>query len=187
MAKQLDLSQYGITDVSEIVYNPSYDTLYAEETRSDLEGYEKGTVTSSGCVAVDTGRFTGRSPKDKWIVKDDTTRDTVWWSDQGKNDNKAISPEVWNDLKAIAMEQLSGSRLFVVDAYCGANPDTRLKVRFISQVAWHAHFVKNMFIRPTDAELESFEPDFVVCNAAKAVNPKCQSTVSTLRTLSPLT
>ena len=172
MAKQLDLSQYGITDVSEIVYNPSYDTLYAEETRSDLEGYEKGTVTSSGCVAVDTGRFTGRSPKDKWIVKDDTTRDTVWRSDQGKNDNKAISEEVWKDLKEIAMEQLSGSRLFVVDAYCGANPDTRLKVRFISQVAWQAHFVKNMFIRPTDAELETFEPDFVVCNAAKAVNPK---------------
>ncbi len=170
MSKQLDLSRYGITDVSEIIRNPSYDLLFEEETRDDLEGYERGRVTSSGCVAVDTGKFTGRSPKDKWIVKDDTTRDTLWWSDQGKNDNKAISQDVWVDLKKNTMEQLSGGRLFIVDAYCGANENTRLKVRFISQVAWQAHFVTNMFIRPSAEELENFEPDFVVCNGAKKVN-----------------
>lgn len=170
MSQQLDLTQYGISNISEIIYNPSYELLYEEETRDDLEGYEKGTVTTTGAVAVDTGKFTGRSPKDKWIVKDDTTRDTVWWSDQGKNDNKAITPEVWADLKQNTMAQLSGGRLFVVDAYCGANADSRLKVRFISQVAWQAHFVTNMFIRPSAEELEGFEPDFVVFNGAKTVN-----------------
>lgn len=174
MPKQIDLSQYGISDVTEIIYNPSYDLLFEEETREDLEGYEKGIVTTSGCVAVDTGIFTGRSPKDKWIVRDDTTRDTVWWSDQAKNDNKAISQDVWNDLKKTTMDQLSGGRLFVVDAYCGANEDTRLKVRFLSQVAWQAHFVTNMFIRPTAEELESFEPDFIVANGAKTTNEKWQ-------------
>ncbi|RUO23397.1 phosphoenolpyruvate carboxykinase (ATP) [Aliidiomarina iranensis] len=167
----LDLSQYGITDVTEIVYNPSYELLFAEETRDDLEGYEQGRVTTTGAVAVDTGIFTGRSPKDKYIVRDDTTRDTVWWSDQGKNDNKAISTETWNELKALVTKQLSEKRLFVVDTYCGANPDTRLAVRFITEVAWQAHFVKNMFIRPSDEELKSFEPDFVVMNGAKCTNP----------------
>lgn len=167
----LDLSQYGITDVTEIVYNPSYDLLFAEETRSDLEGYEQGRVTKTGAVAVDTGIFTGRSPKDKYIVRDDTTRDTVWWSDQGKNDNKPISPEVWTDLKQLVTNQLSGKRLFVVDTYCGANEDTRLAVRFITEVAWQAHFVKNMFIRPSDDELKTFKPDFVVMNGAKCTNP----------------
>src|SRR5690554_940096 len=171
---ELDLSQYGITDVTEIVYNPSYDLLFAEETRSDLEGYEQGRVTKTGAVAVDTGIFTGRSPKDKYIVRDDTTRDTVWWSDQGKNDNKPISPEVWTDLKQLVTNQLSGKRLFVVDTYCGANEDTRLAVRFITEVAWQAHFVKNMFIRPTDEELRTFKADFVVMNGAKCTNPDHQ-------------
>lgn len=168
---QIDLGQYGINAVQEIVYNPSYEQLFIEETREGLEGYEKGVVTSLGAVAVDTGIFTGRSPKDKYIVRDDTTRDTVWWSDQGKNDNKPISTEVWNDLKGLVTEQLSGKRLFVVDTYCGANSDTRLSVRFITEVAWQAHFVKNMFIRPTEAELKDFQPDFIVMNGAKTSNP----------------
>lgn len=167
----IDLSKYGIENVQEIVYNPSYDLLYAEETKADLEGFEKGIVTELGAVSVDTGIFTGRSPKDKYFVKDDTSRDTVWWADQGKNDNKAISPEVWADLKGLVTTQLSGKRLFVVDTFCGANEDTRLKVRFITEVAWQAHFVKNMFIRPSDAELVDFEPDFVVMNGAKTTNP----------------
>ena len=170
----LDLSQYGITDVTEIVYNPSYDQLFAEETRTDLHGYEQGKLTKLGAVSVDTGIFTGRSPKDKYIVRDDTTRDTVWWSDQGKNDNKAITPAVWADLKSLVTKQLSGKRLFVVDTFCGANADTRLAVRFITEVAWQAHFVKNMFIRPTDAELKTYQPDFIVMNGAKCTNPNWQ-------------
>ncbi|WKE65902.1 phosphoenolpyruvate carboxykinase (ATP) [Gallaecimonas kandeliae] len=168
---KLDLGQYGINDVREVIYNPSYEQLFIEETREDLEGYEKGAVTQLGAVAVDTGIFTGRSPKDKYIVRDDTTRDTVWWSDQGKNDNKPISTETWNHLKGLVTQQLSGKRLFVVDTYCGANADTRLKVRFITEVAWQAHFVKNMFIRPTEEELADFEPDFIVMNGAKTTNP----------------
>ena len=163
--------KFFITNVSEIVYNPSYDLLFEEETKAGLEGYDKGYVTESGAVSVDTGIFTGRSPKDKYIVRDDTTRDTVWWADQGKNDNKPMTPETWDSLKGLVTEQLSGKRLFVVDTYCGANDDTRLKVRFITEVAWQAHFVKNMFIRPTDAELETYEPDFVVMNGAKTTNP----------------
>ncbi|MCC5855202.1 MAG: phosphoenolpyruvate carboxykinase (ATP) [Idiomarina sp.] len=171
----LDLSQYGITDVTEVVYNPSYELLFEEETRPELTGYEKGRVTSNGAVAVDTGIFTGRSPKDKYIVRDDTTRDTVWWSDQGKNDNKAISPDVWAHLKGIVTNQLSGKRVFVVDAYCGANADTRLAVRFITEVAWQAHFVKNMFIRPSAEELATFKPDFIVMNGAKCTNPEWEA------------
>jgi phosphoenolpyruvate carboxykinase (ATP) len=170
----LDLSQYGITDATEIVYNPSYEQLFEEETRSDLQGYEKGTVTELGAVAVDTGIFTGRSPKDKYIVRDDTTRDTVWWSDQGKNDNKPIDQETWSHLKGLVTKQLSGKRLFVVDTFCGANEDTRLAVRFITEVAWQAHFVKNMFIRPSDDELKQFKPDFIVMNGAKCINPDWQ-------------
>ena len=170
----LDLGQYGITDVQEIVHNPSYDQLFEEETRSDLTGYEKGVVTDLGAVAVDTGIFTGRSPKDKYIVRDDTTRDTVWWADQGKNDNKPISPEIWADLKGLVSEQLSGKRLFVVDTFCGANEDSRLAVRFITEVAWQAHFVKNMFIRPSEEELKVFQPDFVVMNGAKCTNQECE-------------
>ncbi|AOE50112.1 phosphoenolpyruvate carboxykinase (ATP) [Kangiella sediminilitoris] len=174
MSRDVDLSQYGIHSVHEIVYNPSYETLFEEETKEDITGYERGVVTKSGAVAVDTGIFTGRSPKDKYIVEDDVTRDTVWWSKNGVNDNKPISPAVWEDLKSTVTEQLSGSRLFVVDTFCGANEDTRLKVRFITQVAWQAHFVKNMFIRPTEQELQDFKPDFVVMNGSKAVNDKWQ-------------
>jgi len=167
----LDLSQYGITDVTEIYYNPSYEFLFEQETRSDLTGYDKGRVTSSGAVAVDTGIFTGRSPKDKYIVRDDITRDTVWWSDQGQNDNKPIDGETWAHLKGLVTKQLANKPLYVVDAFCGANDNTRLAVRFITEVAWQAHFVKNMFIRPSDAELENFEPDFIVMNGAKCTNP----------------
>lgn len=168
-----DLEQYGIHDVAEVVYNPSYELLFKEETKPGLEGYERGTVTTLGAVAVDTGIFTGRSPKDKYIVRDDVTRDTVWWADQGKgkNDNKPMTQKVWSELKHLVTEQLSGKRLFIIDAFCGANADTRLKVRFITEVAWQAHFVKNMFIRPTDAELVGFEPDFIVMNGAKCTNP----------------
>ncbi|WP_369434033.1 phosphoenolpyruvate carboxykinase (ATP) [Psychromonas sp. MME1] len=168
------LSKYGITGVSEIVYNPSYETLFTEEMSPNLEGFEKGIITQSGAVAVDTGIFTGRSPKDKYIVKDDTTRDTIWWSDQGKNDNKAIDQLTWNYLKKIVTEDLCNKRLFVVDAFCGANENSRLKVRFIMEVAWQAHFVTNMFIRPTAEELIDFEPDFVVINGAKTTNSQWQ-------------
>ncbi|MCW8331070.1 phosphoenolpyruvate carboxykinase (ATP) [Photobacterium sp. SDRW27] len=172
VAKSMDLSKYGITNVTEIVRNPSYEVLFDEETKPELEGYERGVVTELGAVSVDTGIFTGRSPKDKFIVKDDTTKDTLWWADQGKNDNKSIGQEAWNDLKELVTEQLSGKRLFVIDGYCGANPDTRLCIRVITEVAWQAHFVKNMFIRPTEEELETFEPDFVVMNGAKCTNQK---------------
>ncbi|MEY1425179.1 phosphoenolpyruvate carboxykinase (ATP) [Morganella morganii] len=172
-----ELEQYGIRDAAEIIYNPSYDLLFDEETRPGLTGYELGVVTTSGAVAVDTGIFTGRSPKDKYLVRDDLTRDTVWWADQGKgkNDNKPLSQDTWNSLKHLITNQLSGKRLFVVDAFCGANADTRLKVRFITEVAWQAHFVKNMFIRPDETELHDFEPDFIVMNGAKCVNPDWQA------------
>ncbi|SLM64905.1 MULTISPECIES: phosphoenolpyruvate carboxykinase (ATP) [Dickeya] len=170
------LTAYGINDVREIVYNPSYDLLFTEETSPTLQGYERGIETQLGAIAVDTGIFTGRSPKDKYIVRDDVTRDTVWWSDQGKgkNDNHPLSQETWQHLKQRVTQQLSGKRLFVVDAFCGANADTRLKVRFITEVAWQAHFVKNMFIRPTQEELQGFEPDFIVMNGAKCTNPQWQ-------------
>ncbi|WP_413714513.1 phosphoenolpyruvate carboxykinase (ATP) [Serratia marcescens] len=170
------LARYGIHQAADIVYNPSYELLFAEETRADLPPLERGTLTQLGAVNVATGEFTGRSPKDKYIVRDDTTRDTVWWSDNGtgKNDNQPLSPEVWQHLKTLVGNQLSGKRLFVVDAFCGANANTRLKVRFITEVAWQAHFVKNMFIRPSDEELADFEPDFVVMNGAKCTNPDWQ-------------
>lgn len=167
------LAEVGIKDVKEIVYNPSYDTLFEEETKPELEGYEKGVVTELGAVAVDTGIFTGRSPKDKWIVKDETTEDTMWWtSEHSRNDNKPINKEVWTHLKDLVTEELSGKRLFVIDGFCGANPDTRLSIRIVTEVAWQAHFVKNMFIRPTQEELKTFKPDFVVMNGAKTTNPQ---------------
>lgn len=171
-----DLQTYGIESVSEIVHNPDYDTLYREELDPALTGFERGTLTSLGAVSVDTGIFTGRSPKDKYIVRDDITRDTLWWADEGKgkNDNKALSVETWQHLKALVTHELSGKRLFVVDAFCGANPDSRLAVRFITEVAWQAHFVTNMFIRPSAQELADFKPDFVVMNGAKCVNPQWQ-------------
>lgn len=169
---QQALRHYGIHDPATIIYNPDYNTLFQEETRSELQNYEAARLTNNGAVAVDTGIFTGRSPKDKYFVKDDTTRDTLWWSDQGKNDNKPISQQTWQSLKTVVGNQLSGKRLFVDDLFCGANPASRLKVRFVTEVAWQSHFVKNMFIRPTEAELEAFEPDFVVLNGAKTVNPQ---------------
>ena len=165
----LDLTKYGIQNTVEIVHNPSYEVLFAEETKAGLEGFEKGQVTELGAVNVMTGIYTGRSPKDKFFVKNEASENTVWWtSEEYKNDNKPCSEEAWADLKAKAVKELSGKRLFVVDTFCGANEATRLKVRFIMEVAWQAHFVTNMFIRPSKEELESFEPDFVVYNASKA-------------------
>ncbi|MFV0507053.1 MAG: phosphoenolpyruvate carboxykinase (ATP) [Bacteroidales bacterium] len=170
----LDLSKYGISSTTEIVHNPSYEQLFAEETKPELEGFEKGKVTELGAVNVMTGIFTGRSPKDKYIVKDATTEKNMWWTTPGSpNDNKPISKEVWNDLKETTVSQLSDKRLFVVDAFCGANANTRMKIRFIMEVAWQAHFVTNMFIRPSAEELKTFgEPDFVVMNASKTSNKK---------------
>ncbi|MEX0987179.1 MAG: phosphoenolpyruvate carboxykinase (ATP) [Bacteroidales bacterium] len=173
-AETINLDKYGIAGNSDIIHNPTYDQLYKEELADHLEGYEKGVESEFGAVKVDTGIFTGRSPKDKYIVLDDTTHDTVWWkSDQAKtSDNKPISKEVWEKGYQLASRQLSGKRIFVMDVFCGANEDTRLKVRFIMEVAWQAHFVKNMFIRPSDDELANFEPDFVMLNAAKTTNPE---------------
>ena len=165
----LDLTKYGITGTVEIVHNPSYDVLFAEETKAGLEGFEKGQVTELGAVNVMTGIYTGRSPKDKFLVKDATSENTVWWtSEEYKNDNKPVTTETWNVLKELAAKELSNKKLYVVDGFCGANEATCLKVRFIMEVAWQAHFVTNMFIRPSKEELESFEPDFVVYNASKA-------------------
>ena len=168
MAK-IDLSKYGITGTTEIVHNPSYDMLFEEETKPGLEGFEKGQVSELGAVNVMTGIYTGRSPKDKFIVMDENSKDTVWWtSDEYKNDNHPASEETWKVVKDIALKELSNKRLFVVDAFCGTNEDSRMAVRFIVEVAWQAHFIKNMFIRPTEEELENFEPDFVCYNASKA-------------------
>ena len=166
----LDLSKYGITDVKEVLHNPSYDVLFAEETKPGLEGFEKGQVTELGAVNVMTGVYTGRSPKDKFFVKDATSENTVWWtSDEYKNDNKPVDEKCWKAVKELATKELSNKKLYVVDAFCGANPNSRLKLRFIMEVAWQAHFVKNMFIRPTEEELANYgEPDFVSFNAAKA-------------------
>lgn len=167
--KSISLEKYGITNVHEIIYNPSFEKLYNDELNPDLVGYEKGQLTELGAVNVMTGVFTGRSPKDKYIVKDSVTEDTIWWnSDKAVNDNKPITQDTWNALKDTTTTQLSNKKLYVVDAFCGANENTRLKVRFIMEVAWQAHFVLNMFIRPTEAELENFgEPDFIVMNASK--------------------
>ncbi|CCY81778.1 phosphoenolpyruvate carboxykinase [ATP] [Prevotella sp. CAG:1185] len=165
----LDLSKYGIVDVKEVLHNPSYEVLFEEETKDGLTGFDKGQVTELGAVNVMTGVYTGRSPKDKFIVMDETSKDTVWWtSDEYKNDNKPASKEAWAAVKEIAKKELSGKKLYVVDGFCGANKDTRMAVRFIMEVAWQAHFVTNMFIRPTAEELANFEPDFVVYNASKA-------------------
>ncbi len=165
----LDLSKYGITGATEIVHNPSYEVLFAEETKAGLEGFEAGQNTELDTVNVMTGIYTGRSPKDKFIVMDENSKDTVWWtSEEYKNDNKPLSEESWAVLKNIAKEELSNKRLFVVDCFCGANADTRMSVRFIMEVAWQAHFVTNMFIQPTAEELANFEPNFVVYNASKA-------------------
>ncbi|MBR6016034.1 MAG: phosphoenolpyruvate carboxykinase (ATP) [Prevotella sp.] len=163
------LEKYGITGTTEVAYNPSYEQLFEEETKEGLEGFEVGKNTELDAVNVMTGIYTGRSPKDKFIVMDENSKDTVWWtSDEYKNDNHPASEETWKAVKDIAKKELSNKRLFVIDGFCGANEDTRMAVRFIMEVAWQAHFVKNMFIRPTEAELENFTPDFIVYNASKA-------------------
>ncbi|MBR2935450.1 MAG: phosphoenolpyruvate carboxykinase (ATP) [Paludibacteraceae bacterium] len=167
--KQLDLTQYGIVGTTEIVHNPSYEVLFAEETKAELTGFDKGQETELGAVNVMTGVYTGRSPKDKFIVDDAQSHDNVWWTSENyKNDNKPMSEATWAVVKDIALKELSNKRLFVVDAFCGTNPDTRIAVRFIVEVAWQAHFVTNMFIQPTAEELENFEPNFVIYNASKA-------------------
>ncbi len=166
---KIDLTRYGITGTTEIVRNPSYEELFQEEMKPELTGYEKGQISELGAVNVMTGVYTGRSPKDKFIVMDENSKDTVWWTTEGyKNDNHPASQETWKAVKDLAVQELSNKRLFVVDAYCGANHDTRMAIRFIMEVAWQAHFVRNMFIRPSDEELETFEPDFVVYTASKA-------------------
>jgi phosphoenolpyruvate carboxykinase (ATP) len=168
-----NLKQYGIVSAEEIIYNPSFKQLFDDETAAGLEGFERGFLTNTGAISVDTGVFTGRSPKDKYVVLDSKTEKTIWWkSDKAKvSDNKPISKEVWEHCKTLATKQLTGKKLYVVDCYCGANADTRLNVRFIMEVAWQAHFVKNMFIRPSEEELKNFKPDFVVLNASKVTNP----------------
>ena len=165
----IDLTQYGITGATEIIHNPSYEFLYEEEMKPELTGYEKGVETELGTVNVMTGIYTGRSPKDKYIVMDENSKDTVWWTTEGyKNDNHPMSEETWAIVKDLAKKELSGKRLFVMDAFCGANADSRMAVRFIMEVAWQAHFVKNMFIQPTAEELENFKPNFVVYTASLA-------------------
>lgn len=173
---QIDLGIYGIKCVKEIVYNPSYEQLFDDETDPSLAEYERAYLTKMDAVSVSTGKFTGRSPKDKYFVMDDTTRDTLWWtSDEYENDNKPITPQVWSELKELAVNQLSGKKLYVVDCFCGASKSTRVKIRLITEVAWQAHFVKNMYICPTEEELKDFgDPYFVILNASKAVNDKWQ-------------
>ena len=168
------LNSYGINQPLEVIYNPSYETLYLEETHPDRTGYDIGVETELGAIAVDTGIFTGRSPKDKYFVRDDTTRDTLWWSDQGKNDNRPLNQEQWTELKKTVSQQLSAKKFFVMDLFCGADDDARLKVRFVTEVAWQAHFVKNMFIRPSESELVDFVPDFIVMNGSKATQNNWQ-------------
>ncbi len=164
-----DLAKYGISGATEVVYNPTYEQLFNEETLPELEGFEKGVNTELGAVNVMTGVYTGRSPKDKFIVLDENSKDTIWWtSDEYKNDNKPASEEAWKACKDLAINELSGKKLYVVDGFCGANKDSRMAVRFIMEVAWQAHFVTNMFIRPTAEELADFAPDFIVYNASKA-------------------
>jgi phosphoenolpyruvate carboxykinase (ATP) len=166
---KINLNKYGITGTTEIIRNPSYELLFEEETKPDLKGFEKGQVSELDAVNVMTGIYTGRSPKDKFIVMDDTSKETIWWTtDEFKNDNKPATQETWDKVKELAVKELSNKKLFVVDAFCGTNVDTRMAIRFIVEVAWQAHFVTNMFIKPTEDELKNFEPDFVVYNASKA-------------------
>ena len=167
--QDLGLNKVGITSWSELFYNLSYEDLFKHETDPSLEGYERGVVTTSVAVAVDTGKFTGRSPKDKYMVEDEITRSTIWWADgtSSGSDNKRLTPEAWAHLKDISLKQLNGKKLYVMDGFCGANKDTRLSIRLVTEVAWMAHFFKNMFIRPTDQELENFKPDWTILNACK--------------------
>ncbi len=170
----LSLEKYGITDVKAIYHNLSYDELFQHETRPGLDGFARAFVTSTGAINVDTGIFTGRSPKDKYIVMEEENKDHVWWASPTRksSDNKPISVEVWNDLYETSARQLSGKELYVQDGFAGTNPDTRLRIRVITEVAWQAHFVKNMFIRPTEEDLKDFEPDFVMLNACRTTDPK---------------
>jgi len=171
-----DLESYGIKNPEKIYYNPSYEELFEHEMHTDLEGFEKGQLTELGAVNVMTGKFTGRSPKDKYIVLDEKTKDTVWWAEQAKSsDNKPVDYKTWEHCYNLGAKQLSGKKLYVVDGFAGANEDSRLAVRFIMEVAWQAHFVKNMFIRPTEEELENYKPDFIMLNAAKTNNPDWKS------------
>lgn len=167
------LAKLGIKNPQKIYHNSSYDELYQHEINPNLTGFDKAYQTKSGALSVDTGIFTGRSPKDKYIVMDDETRNNVWWAGEGRkgSDNKPINMEIWNHLKGLSQKQLDNKDIYVMDGYCGANEDTRLKIRFVTEVAWQAHFVKNMFIRPSDEEVNGFEPDFVVLNSCKTVNP----------------
>lgn len=169
-----DIHSYGLKDVKEIFHNLSYDALFEHETNPALEGFEKGFETDTGAVAVDTGIFTGRSPKDKYIVEEESSKDNIWWASPARkgSDNKPISEDIWEDLLETSLTQLSGKKLYVMDGYAGANEDTRINIRVITEVAWMAHFVKNMFIRPSDEQLDSFVPDFILFNACKTVNKK---------------
>ena len=180
----IDLSKYGITGTTEIIHNPSYETLFEEETKPGLEGYDKGQVTDLGAVNVMTGIYTGRSPKDKFIVMDDTSKDTVWWtSDEFKNDNKPASQQAWDECKKLAQEELSNKRLFVMDVFCGANHDSRMAIRFIMEVAWQAHFVKNMFIEPT---LRSWRTSSLTLSPTTPPRPRSPTTRSWASTPRPL-
>ncbi len=164
------LKEIGIQKSKQILYNLSYEDLFKHETDLSLEGFERGQLTALGAVNVDTGKFTGRSPQDKYIVLDDVSKDTVWWQQADaavSSDNKKLSPEAWQHLKAISVEQLTGKKLYVMDGFCGTNKDTRISVRLVTEVAWMAHFFKNMFIRPTQDELNSFKPDWTILNACK--------------------
>lgn len=168
------LKSYGITEVKALYYNLSYDELYEHELDPNNEGYAKGVLTDTGAVAVDTGIFTGRSPKDKYIVVEETSKDNIWWKNEKRksSDNKPLSEENWEYLYRISTERLNGRKLYVQDGYAGADEKTRLRVRIVTEIAWMAHFVKNMFIRPTEEELETFEPDFVMLNACRTTNPR---------------
>ena len=184
----IDLKKYGIKGVKEILYNPTYEVLYNEETKPGLEGYDKGQVTELGAINVMTGVYTGRSPKDKYIVYDNTTKEgkpgEIWWTTEAyPNDNHKMSVSTWKEVKKLAQQQLSGKRLFVVDGFCGTHKDTRMKVRFIMEVAWQAHFVTNMFIRPKNQKEFDQEPDFVVYCAAKAKGGELQGAGSPFRHL----
>lgn len=167
----LNLEKIGINKWSELFYNPSYEALYQYETDPALTGYERGFLTTLGAINVDTGKFTGRSPKDKYIVEDAITKDTVWWADgtSSGSDNKRMSPETWKHLKEISVNQLNGKKLYVIDGFCGTNKSTRMSVRLVTEIAWMAHFFKNMFIRPTEEECKTFKPDWTILNACKAV------------------
>ncbi len=169
--QNLGLEKYGITSWKEIFYNLSYEELYDHEMDPSLTGFDKGYLTKSGSVSVDTGKFTGRSPKDKYFVRDETSEENIWWAEEGNgSDNRPLTPAAWDHLQELAQEQLNGKKLYVVDSFCGANEDTRIKIRLVTEVAWMAHFAKNMFIRPTEEELKNFEPDWTILNACKTSN-----------------